>query len=102
MVRDSSVSVRLGTRSHRVCVQQVGGVCELTAVVGCARTAEDLVELLEANRTSGLAWWHVSEGEALAVSRIPPSASAEIVSLHFRETAALADRLEQRVSETDS
>jgi hypothetical protein len=97
----TSVRIPLGGRKHTIQVLDLGDELELHADVP-DMNADQLVELLVSNRSSGLAYWYIHAGYAWSVSRCPRLATMLEMATYMRETAALADRLELRLSETDS
>jgi len=93
--------VTLGQRKHTVRVLDRGTELEFVAEVPVGASDDDLVRLLETNRTAGLAFWYVTDGQPFAMSMCPKSANPQVMAAYMRETAALADRYELRVSEID-
>lgn len=97
----ASVRVRLGARKQTVQVRDHGGQdYEFYSAVPPV-DASQLVVLLMVNRVAGLAYWHVEGGRAWATSICPKTASQVQMAAYLRDTAALADRLELRLSEFD-
>jgi hypothetical protein len=95
-----SVRIPLGGRKHTIQVKELGDELEFYADVPDV-DADQLLDLLVSNRSSGLVYWQIDDGDAWAVSRCPRLASRPEMAAYMRETAALADRLELRLSETD-
>jgi len=98
----SSVQVLLGDRVQTVQVAARADELELTSTVPSMPDAAELVRLLEENRRTGLVWWRISDGAAEAASRCPRWADEELIGHYLRDTAALADRYELRISEIDT
>jgi hypothetical protein len=96
-----SVRLTLGARQHTVRVRERELELEFAADVPRMADPADLVELLVMNRSAGLAYWHVDNGHAWALSSCPKTATDQVMAAYLRETAALADRLELRLSEID-
>lgn len=99
-VFSKSVRIRLGGRKHTIQVHDLGAELEFYAALPETDTAQ-LVDLLVMNRSTGLAYWHIDGGYPWAVSRCPRSARASEMAEYMRETAALADRMELRLSDLD-
>ncbi len=95
-----SVRIRLGGRKHAVQVRVLGDELEFYAALP-GMDAAQLIGLLVWNRSSGLAYWDIDDGNARAVSRCPRSATQFEMAAYMLETAALADRMELRLSELD-
>jgi len=95
-----TIRVPLGDRAHTVNVLPLDGELEFWSSVPWLNT-DQLIALLVANRTIGLAYWHVENGQAWAVSRCSRDASYVQIVASIRATAALADRLELRLSDVD-
>ena len=100
-VSKTFVGVGLGPRQHRVRMRQIGTMLELSAEVPDVRDAEELVRMLEENRSLLLAWWHVEGGRAVARSSCRTTATADEMVLRIRETASLADGYELQRHEED-
>lgn len=96
-----SVRVTLGQRKHKIWVRDLGYVLEFFVMVPPVADKTHLVDLLVANRVAALAYWHVADGDAWAVSICPKAAGNRQMAAYMRDTAALADRLELQTSESD-
>jgi len=96
-----SVRIPLGGRKHTVQVRDLGEEVEFYADVPTTDAAQ-LLNLLVSNRSSGLAYGHIDRGSARAASRRPRFATQSELAAYMRKTAALADRLELRLSESES
>ncbi len=97
----SKIRLPLAARKHTVHVVDYGDELEFFADVPDTYSPDQLLDLLIANRSNRLAYWHVDEGVVWAVSRCPRLATKRQMAAYIRETAALADRLEMRLSDVD-
>lgn len=98
----TSVRVRLGARKQAVQIRDHGGLeYEFYSEVPSGQDPDQLVALLMINRNAGLAYWHVEDGRAWATSMCPKRANPKEMAAYLLDTAALADRLELRLSEVD-
>lgn len=95
------VHVRLGPRKHTVKIIETDSYWQFEADIPPGLDSADLVRMLVANRTNGLAFWHFEQGHAWAVAQCPLAASPAQTALYLRAVASLADRAEVRMSETD-
>lgn len=96
-----TVRVVLGNRQHTVHVVDHGTEYEFYSDVPLVGSLDEVSALLEVNRIAGLAFWHVDDGQPAAMSMCPKRVSRNIMAAYLRETAALADRYELRVSDVD-
>lgn len=96
-----SVRVLLGKRQHTVHVVDHGAEYEFYSRVPFVERLSEVVALLEVNRTAGLAFWHVDDGQPVAMSMCPKHATKRTMATYLRDTAALADRYELKANEID-